>query len=89
MVGVTRVQVVSTRGANRMPGSGYVWFTDDRSYGWLRLPDGSIRFLSHRKRAHGGTEGFSFSSPPLDAYLENRNNIDCRPIGARIGKERR
>ncbi len=68
---VQKIRVTSRRsGGNQAPGSGDVWFSDGKVYGWFRLPEGHIRFSAYRCRAHGGHEHFSFSSAPRAALVE-------------------
>lgn len=67
---VSKVHVASRRGHNREPGSGDAWFADGKSFSFSRLPEGGLVFYSWRRRAHGGTERFSFRAPQRAAALE-------------------
>ena len=59
---VISLRIASTRGANKMPGSGDVEFSDGQSYGWLIHPlDGGVVFYGWRTRC-GENERFSFRS---------------------------
>lgn len=70
MLSVTSFRIASTRGANRIPGSGEATFSDGRTYGWFRHPlTGGILFSGARQMP-GGWDRFSFHAPKRAAALE-------------------
>lgn len=67
---ITKLHVSATRGANRRPTCGDVFFADGKAYGWFTDPtDDSLWFSSHRRRASGAVEHFIFRSVPRAAAL--------------------
>lgn len=74
---VTKIHIASTRGANKRPSSGDVWFSDGQSYGFSRTPEDALRFFTHRTYLAGTREQhsvlFAFDSAKratvLEAYL--------------------
>lgn len=61
---VIELNIIGTSGGNKRPVSGYAGFDDGRSYDWMVLPCGSIKFYFNRS-THGGTGNsiVSFISP--------------------------
>lgn len=66
---VTNIQISATRGNNKLPSFGYVWFDDGKMYSFSRQPNGvGFRFGSWRSVADT-SERFSFASKKREDAL--------------------
>lgn len=69
MIKITAMNVFARSGHNGFPVGGDVTFSDGKQYGWLRLPEGGIRF-SGTRRGYGARVGlFCFSSSKREEAL--------------------
>jgi hypothetical protein len=69
MINIINMSISARTGHNGSPVSGDVTFSDGKSYGWLLLPEGGIRFTGSRRGYGARFNLFCFSSPKRETVL--------------------